>query len=177
VARINLLSTKIAPKSSVVKSSNTLKIIGLVWTIVFFVGVLVMISIFLINSQQIRSSLSRQEQLKSVIRSLEKTEQTYVLLKDRASKIDEINQEGNATDELVDFYDLITRLPEGVSVKNLDVISGRVETSVLFNSSLTLTEGLVLMLNGDKYGIVEMDTFSFSPEAGYKLDLKFIKSS
>lgn len=177
MASINLLTTKIAPKSSVVKSSNTLKIIGLVWTIVFFVGVLVMISIFLINSQQIRSSLSRQEQLKSVIRSLEKTEQTYVLLKDRASKIDEINQEGNATDELVTFYSLVSGLPEGVSVNNMGVAPGEVESDIVFNSSVTLTEGLAILLTGVEYQIVEMESFSFSPEVGYNLSLKFIKGS
>jgi Ni,Fe-hydrogenase I cytochrome b subunit len=175
VASINLLTTKIAPKSSVVQTSNTLKIIGLVWTIIFFVGILVTISIFLINSQQIRSSLSRQEQLKSVIKSLEKTEQTYVLIKDRASKINEIYQEGNATDELVYFYSFVTSLPEGTSIDNLTIISGIVESNILFNSSSVLTEGLALLLTGEEYKRVEMEAFSFSPAVGYKLSLKFIR--
>jgi hypothetical protein len=173
VASINLLSTKVAPKSSVVQTSNTLKIVGLVWTIAFFIGVLVMISIFLINAQQIRSSLARQEQIKSVIRSLEKTEQTYVLLKDRASKIDEIYQKGNATDELVRFYSLIASLPEGVFVDNMSIIPEVVESSILFNSSIVLTEGLALLLTGEEYEMVEMSSFSFAPTVGYKLDLKF----
>ena len=86
----------------------------------------------------------------------------------------EINQKGNATDELVYFYSFVTRLPEGATLDNMSIVPGSVETSILFNSSSTLTEGLALLLTGEVYKRVEMDAFSFST-LGYKLDLKFVR--
>ena len=177
MANINLLTTKVAPKSSVVKASGTLKIIGLIWTIVLFIGILVMVSISLISSQQIKSSLRTQEALKTSVKSLQATEQQYVLLKDRASKISDIYEDGNATDEIIDFNEIIEGLPDGASVNDMEIVYGRVESAFIFDSTQTLTKSLAAMLTGEKYDRVVMDSFSFSPGSGYKLSLTFFKPS
>lgn len=169
MAKINLLTTKIAPKSSVIKTSNTLKVIGLVWTVVFFVAVLVMVSIFLINSQQIRSSVSRQEQLKSAIRSLERTEQQYTLLKDRVTKINDIYAVGDAIKDLEKFYDIYLSFPEGATLERMEIGVGMIESSFLFNDSQTLTESFVKLLSNGEYDYIQMNSFSFSPERGYQV--------
>ena len=174
---INLLTSKVAPKSSVVQASNTIKIIALIGTVIFFVGVLVMVAMFIINSQQIKSSIRKQEELKSSITSMQKTEQQYVLLKDRATIINKIYDDGNAADDLEEFYRLITSLPEGSSVSDMEVSVGKVESSFIFNGSQTLTNSLAIILSGDQYERIEMDTFLFSPGTGYKLTLTFLKSS
>lgn len=177
MTEINLLSsTNLAPKPGVVKTSNTLKVTAVVLTIGFFVIVFLMVSFFIFNAISLRSSTNKQAQLTSSIKSLETVEQQYVLVKDRAQKIEAIFKEGNALDDFSNFVNMISSIPDGAAITSGKVSKGSVETQILVYNSAALTQTFSTLVSNENYNTVSLKSFSFSPKTGYSIEFLLKKT-
>lgn len=177
MAEINLLSsTNLAPKPGVVKTSNNLKVAAVVLTIGFFVIVFLMVSFFIFNAISLRNSVNKQAQLTNSIKSLELVEQQYVLVKDRAQKIEAVYKEGNAIDDLDNFVNLISSIPDGAAISAGNVSVGSIETQILVYNSAALTQTFSTIVTDENYDTVTLKSFSFDPKSGYNLEFLLRKS-
>ena len=177
MAEINLLAaTKLAPKVGIIKTANTLKVIAVVATIAFFVVVFLMVSFFIFNAVTLRSSTGKQAQLTSSIKALETVEQQYVLVKDRAQKIDAVKKGGNALIDFELFINLAASLPDGATVVDGTVSVDSIETLLLVQKSSALTQVFSTVLSNENYDMVTLKTFNFSPKTGYNVEFLLKKS-
>lgn len=176
MSAINLLTTKLAPKTAVLRIANTLKMVGMIATVVYFVSILLMVAIFIINQAQLSSIKKRQQVLTTSIESMKQTEQQHMLIKNRLSEIDKIGEKGNAMDDYEIFADMYKSMPEGSVLKDASVVVGKVETSFLFDRSSTLTTSLAKIIGYEDYAKVNMSSFSFQPEQGYLVSFEMERS-
>lgn len=86
MANINLLPPDLIPKSSVIKFSNL--ILNLVYggIALFLVLILGLVSLFILNSAKTKSLTASKNQLETVVKSYQETEQQMVLAKDRLER-------------------------------------------------------------------------------------------
>jgi len=169
---INLMPREQAPKQSTVKIVKTLRTIDLVGSVAFFIGVLAIVSIFLINSEELRQSNSRQNALKTSIQTMQKEEQQYVLLKDRSDKIQKIVSSVGAIHEVEIFDNLKSQMPPDAVISTVSIKKGTTETGLSISSYSSLARALAILASTNLYKGVVLSGFTFSPEAGYLLALK-----
>jgi hypothetical protein len=177
MTEINLLAAaKHTPKVGVIKTANTLKVIAVIATIVFFVIVFLMVSYFIFNAVTLRSSTNKQAQLTGSIKALETVEQQYVLVKDRAQKIDTVEKEGNALIDYERYLNLALGLPDGSSMTSGKVYVDTIESVITVQKSSALTQVFSTVLANDNYDTVTLKTFNFSPKTGYNVEFLLKKT-
>lgn len=172
---INLLPTDLSPKSSIARASQIIKnvsIVGLVLVITFAVGIIAYLTI---NSFQIRNSKTQQDQLKVGIKSLEQTEQRLVLTKDRLKYAEEVKGKETAVGALEDLNILVSRLPEGVNIKETQILATKTELSFVVKSSSALTQVLAYLVATDYYEKIKLTSFAFNISSGYVVGVEFLK--
>lgn len=168
---VNLLPTDLSPKSSAARISNFLKRASLAGLVLLVVSAAGLIGFFVFVSLQVRSSTSRQEQLKTTIESLNQTEQRLILTKDRLEKAKEVLGKETSMENVEKLGSLFTNVPEGIDLRGAEVSATKTELSFIARSSPGLTQILATILAGDYYKSVRLTSFSFNPTTGYVVSL------
>jgi hypothetical protein len=168
---INLLPTDLSPKSSVARASQIIKNIGIVSLVVVVISAIGLIGFFVFISFQLRSSNTRQEQLKANIKSLEQTEQRLVLTKDRIKNANKVLAKETAAGALEDLTSLFSNLPEGVQIREAQISAEKTEMSLIATSSFGLGQSLASILATDYYKSIKLSSFAFNANVGYVLTL------
>jgi hypothetical protein len=171
MAAINLLPTDLAPKSAYVKLASNLRVLAFVGTVIFLLGLLGMVAVYIINQGELNASLTKQERLKTSIRSLEKTEQQYVLLKSRAQDISKINEKGDVVDDVEMIEFLLSTVSGIADFTSAEISEKDVEFSLVVGSSKNLAQTFASIISLDKYSTIALSSFSFASSGGYNISV------
>lgn len=170
---INLLPADLTPKKSILKLSSAAKKISIVGYSLVLISAVVFVGIFFMLSRQIQTSLSNQARLKSTISSLEQTEQRLILVKDRLEKVDKVLGSKSANQEIEFFDDLLSMFPEGVSLDEANLSAEGTKITLKMQKSSSLVEFLATLLSSGTYSHIELESFAYNSQTGYKVVLKF----
>ncbi|OGM09015.1 hypothetical protein A2W13_00565 [Candidatus Woesebacteria bacterium RBG_16_36_11] len=169
---INLIPKETVPKESTVKLMNSLRMINIIGTLIFFIGIFFIVSLIIINSEELRMSNVRQETSKLNIKKLQKEEQQYVLIKDRVDKIKGILVSNGAIKDVESFDTLRNSLPADVKISQLTIVRGVTETSMSTSTYSSLAQILATLMSSNSYKGIILSSFTFSSPGGYAISLK-----
>ncbi len=167
---INLLPIELSPKGSVVKVSGLLKRVAIVGSVLLVLSAIGLIGFFVFVSFQVTSSTTRQEQLKTTIKSLQQTEQRLILTKDRLEKAKEVLGKETSIENVENLSELFLNVPEDVDLRDAEISATKIELSFIARSSSGLTRILATILAGD-YKTVKLTSFAFNTKVGYVVNL------
>lgn len=173
MASINLLPTALLPNPSVLKLSKLLKSLVTLFLVLFVIVAAGVSGYFLINSYTLDASLKNQEVLKKSVQSLEQTEQSLFLVKDRVAKVKEIYANPSVKPDVEALSKILTVIPTDASLTEADMGNDSLETTFSVNNSLTLVKLMAAIVTQTSYSRVELLSFSFNPTAGYITSLSF----
>jgi len=172
MADINLLTKRLAPAGSVVKLAKGMKIFAVVGTVLFFVAMVVMITIFVADSTSLAKSINNQETLTISIKSMETTEIEYTVVKDRVSSIKTIFDAGNVVDDLEDLLSLTNTIPKETEISHAEINKKSTKLSFRSPNSSNLVETFAKVVSTERYKTVILETFSYNPDKGYIIELE-----
>ncbi|MBI2066032.1 hypothetical protein HYT60_00800 [Candidatus Woesebacteria bacterium] len=167
MAAINLLPTEISPKGQVVKISNLIKNLAVISFILFLLTAFGMLAMFILNSVQTRSLNQSSEVLKASIQSLETTEQSLVLVRDRLAKAKLVLAEESGGDEAEGLVGITSGLPAGASLTEAVISKDTLDATFVATDSQGLTALMALIISQEAFAKVDLVSFSFNPNAGY----------
>ena len=174
MASINLLPTNLLPNPSVLKLAELLKSLVTVFLALFVVVAAGISGYFLINSFTLDASLKSQDILKKSIQSMEQTEQSLLLVKDRLAKLKEIYANPSVKPDILALSKMLTVLPADASLTEADMGNNSLDTTFTVNNSLSLTQLMAVLIVQNTYPRVDLLSFSFNPTSGYVVSLNFI---
>lgn len=172
MAEINLIPTELAPKGLSVRLAQILRNVATAGFVLVVVAGVGLGSFFLLTSLEIKNSNTRQDQLKTQIKSLESTEQSLVLLKDRISKAKQVMGADTISPVIVKTDAIISVLPPSVQAKEID-IADLTKFTVTVSDTSQLTQFMSALMAANKFLHVDLKGFSFSPASGYLVSLEF----
>jgi len=168
---INLVPKKYRNRGELYKVYKATYMTSIVATVVFFVGVLVMVGIIVLNSNKISSLTIKQEQLKKEIESRSQEEVKIAFLKQRAKYLADIKEDEHADFER--FYDFLQSQGENVSVPQADITGHKVD---LIGYSQDIQKVLVFfdeMKESELYSDIKVGNFAFTSTSGFTLSMEF----
>lgn len=166
---INLLPVELKPKSIVLHISKILRDISIFGFILFVFFTLAVASLVIYYSTEAKKYETRIENLKTQVKSLEKTETRLVLTKDRLSKIKQIFQMPNLDQEVSKLESLMNFLPQSAKISDIKLSLGKIELSLAVSTNSDLTALLALLTAEGMFQKIEVSSFSFKPNLGYQL--------
>lgn len=164
---INLLPLDLAPTGSIAKTVHTLKKINVALLVIFLIGGIIIGSILLITSIQIRQIAVSNDKLTVNIKSLEKTEQRLVLAKDRIDKAATILNKDSVSNQIQNLQGFYSQLPEDVVVGEVEVSEKGTGISILTTNSLSLSRLLATIVSLNIYKRIELVSFNYNPSLGF----------
>lgn len=169
MANINLLPPDLIPKSSVIKFSNL--ILNLVYggIALFLVLILGLVSLFILNSAKTKSLTASKNQLETVVKSYQETEQQMVLAKDRLGKINDIWKKASA-DKGIDALTPLTNLfSAGVNLNDVKITAISIEATVTTASNQLVTQFLSTLISSKFFTSIFLKSFTYNPSMGYSI--------
>lgn len=168
---INLLPPDLLEKRGPQKAAEVIKNTTIVGFAIFFAALFGCFAYILIVSTQVKSSNTRQDQLKQSVSVLETAEQKMVLVRDRLIKAKQVLSNPSANKGVDSYETLQSTLPSSASLVEAEIVPDRTKTSHVLSSSSGLTNFMISLLSSDLYKNIKMDAFSYSPLAGYTISL------
>lgn len=170
---VNLLPENLVSKKGTTSAAKVIKsvtLVSLVSTVVLAIG---LTSFFLISSFTLRSSEASLENLKTQIKSQETTEQKMVLLKDRLAKIKLTKGSTSLSKPLADIKPVLDTIPAEASLGELNVDAQRVDTTIVFRDSVSLTNFFGRLTTFKNFPQITLTSFGFNPTTGYLVGIRF----
>ena len=164
---INLLPTNLVAQGPVIKIANTLKQIVTIGFSVFILAVIIVAAYYLINFFTLRTSLTKQEALKTNIKALEQTEQKVFLIKDRLDKIKIALGVDSADKNLEKLEGFLTLISQNVIISEAQISSKNTEVSIIAKSSSALTSFMGSLMTAEVFKTINLTSFGFNPVNGY----------
>lgn len=171
MAEINLLPVEITPKGFSIRLATILRNVATVGFVILLIAGVGIGAFFLITSTEIRTSNTRQDQYKTTIKSLESTEQSLVLLKDRVGKVKTVLGLDTVSPEVQKAGAIISTFPPDVEAKEIQ-ISEITKFTVAVTDTSELTKFLSSVIAANKFKKIDLKGFSFSPTGGYLINLE-----
>ncbi len=166
---INLLPGDLSPRGPVVRISNFIRSLAVISFSILILVALGIGALFVLNTIQIKSVTSQNEELKNSIRSLEKTEQGVVLIKDRLTKAKMVLAQESGKEEVEGLAKLYSSI-EGIGEMAEAIVSrNAAEVTFIAPSSLVLSQLMGTIITQDSFKNIELMSFTFNPNAGYVL--------
>lgn len=167
MAIVNLLPTDISPKGPIVKLSNLLKNLAVIAFAIFLLAAFGMVAMFILNNAQIKDLEARSEALKTSIRSLETTEQSLILVKDRLGKAKQALALESGKDETEGMEIITSGLPSGVTLSEAVISKDVLDATFITLDSESLASLMAIIISQNTFKKVELISFSFNPNSGY----------
>jgi hypothetical protein len=164
---INLLPTNLVAQGPVVKIANTLKKIVIAGFSIFILAVVIIVAYYLINFFTLRSSLAKQEVLKTNIKALGQTEQKVFLIKDRLDKIKIVLGAESADKNLEKLEGFLSLISQNVIISEAQISSKNTEVSIIAKSSSALTSFMGSLMTTEVFKTINLTSFGFNPVNGY----------
>ena len=166
MAKINLLPSDLGPKASVLKLANLGKKLAVIISLIFLVFGILLIGYIIFLNIELKSSGTKQAGLKNSITSLQKTEQSLYLLKERIGKIKILFTKEPESSVFEGTNNTLFNAP-GVTFTH--IVASADKTTVSGNSQSTsgLSTFFASILASATYKSVKLTSFSFNPKLGY----------
>lgn len=172
---VNLLPKELRPKKYIVKISKVLTNVALIALLVFVISAAVITGVFIVISNRLSNSQEKHEELTIQIKALQETEQKIVLIKDRLEKVNKMKSKASAS-EKVDILDDIIKISEGSVIVDATTLSDKkANILVIVDGSLSLTKFLSGILISGGFNKIEMLSFAFEKDKGYKIEFGFMR--
>jgi len=172
---VNLLPKELRPKRYIVKISKVLTNVALIALLVFVISAAVITGVFLVVSDRLSSSQEKHEELTIQIKALQETEQKIVLIKDRLEKVNKMKSKASAS-EKVDILGDVIKISEGSAIVNSATLSDKkADVLVIVDGSLNLTKFLSDIIISGGFKKIEMLSFGFEKDGGYKIEFGFTR--
>jgi hypothetical protein len=165
---INLLPQEFKPKGYVLKLSQTLKKLVIFGLVVFLITASIIAGLFVTSSIKSNSITTENSKLVSEIKALEKTEQRYVLIKDRLKRIDKIKKEPGSYDGIDTVKEIADSLPSEILLTGVDISKEAAKFSVITNNSTNISQLFTLLIS-QGYSSIKLDSLNYDLKSGYTL--------
>lgn len=168
---INLLPTGSGGNKAITKN---VKIARKVSYVTLFVSVLIITVLFAANfvfSRSLKSIQDEQERIKNNISSLEQTESSLILTKDRLGKISQILQTRAVNDNFSTQKLITDNLPENLILENLEINSEESIIEIRALNSRDLVRFMATLLVLSDINELTMENMKFTPIGGYTVVL------
>lgn len=168
---INLLPDELKPKSSTIRVYKGLKKASILFVsfcalIIFVIGgVILVITNFLNISQK------KQDSLKSQIVNLEQTETRLVLIRDRLSKIGELQGSYETKSRIEGIRSLIETVSQDVTLTQIGIDSKGISLKADFVSPAQMTAFITKLSGMTEYSSIKLDSMKFIVGKGYEATL------
>jgi hypothetical protein len=170
---INLLPQEMKPSGLIIKLSANLKKAAFLGVLILLISVSLSLGTYIFFSQRVSASLSNQEELKNQIKALERTEQRLVLVKDRLEKINFLNRQPRANDE-VEKLNFVTGLfPQDTFVERIDLEKNNAKIAISSTNLDNIATYLASVISSGKYVQINLVSLEFNPLQGYIVELAF----
>jgi hypothetical protein len=167
MADINLLPVASNDHGPTSKVAGIAKKIGVISSVILIAVLLVYAAIygyFYVNGSVTTSSITT---LENQIKAQEQTEQKIVLLRDRITKAAHILSQPSSDDEITALSDILTHLPEGVTIKESKIFPTEFTITVHAEESSKITEFVRSLTESGKYSQIESASMNFSTKEQY----------
>jgi hypothetical protein len=171
MAQINLYPTGQRQKLGWYRVSRVFQSLNFILTIIFFITVMILVGIIVLNQNAINQANSESENIRSRLKSLSEVESEYFFIKDRVKKADEILKTRKVVANLENLNEILQKV-NNVQVAEAQLAKGKLSVSVLISDINTLKEFLSQARSLD-YQRGVLDSLSFNPEKGYTVELVF----
>jgi ATPase subunit of ABC transporter with duplicated ATPase domains len=166
---INLLPLGKKAKPQILKLSKALKKLLTVSIVVLLVTTIGLIVAYYVFSNRLESAQTKQQESKQEIKALEQTEQRLFLLKDRLSKIEKIQSEENASEEIGIFEFVIKNFDDKTVFSSADLGEGTARIAVLTPNSIELAKFIKNLIENGDFKEVKMSSLELNYPSGYKV--------
>jgi hypothetical protein len=172
MSALNLLPTELTPKPSILKLVGVVKKISTALAVILVFFLIGVVAMFILNSIKIKELKAQESGLKTAVSALEKTEKQLVLMRDRIIKVKKVWEMGATYINADAVRALITQNEGIVSFASLDITSKKVNLQVVSPTSSGVARFLSGLVASDLFKSINLKSLSFSPLAGYSLDLE-----
>lgn len=172
---INLVPPELKPKRSILALANLLKRTAIVGFSIFLTSLFVSVGGFLLVSNQLNRSFSHQENLKNSIEALEETEKRLVLVQDRLERANTVLAAATASEEIRVLENAVQTLPAGVSFLKAELTPSKAQFTISAATSSALSQFFASLLASGTFNRIELVSFTYSGELGYKAELALTK--
>ena len=171
MSEINFLPQDQIQNKQVSAVSGKLKIftalLGFVCLVVAIIG-----TIFIFYRNSSVTKLEAQEKnLKEQTLAQETTEQTLIFVRDRLSKIKELQAKNSATADFLAQKNVFQTFAPGIELKQLDVADSQSDFSITAPDSAALGDVLQKMKTKE-FALGVIDTISYNQSLGYQVKFK-----
>jgi len=171
---INLLPEELKPKGYAVNLSKALRKVATVALVIFLAFFAVYVASNFIFSSQERSVSAKEESYKTEILALEKSEQKYVLVKDRLAKSSKIKTLNHADEEVEVVKSLIQKIPQDVSLAGISVDENSALIQISADNSSGITKFFSVLLSSG-FSKIDLTAFSYDQIDHYLIEVDIYK--
>lgn len=172
---INLIPQASKVSQEVVEKTNKLGSVLKLFIVILTITAITAATVYGIIYYRLKLVREEHAKLKQELVSLQKSEQRFILLRDRLDKISKIQAKYNTDDEIQIARDLVQNLQAPSMISTLTITPELVETEITTDSSLSLTKIFSYLIGSGKYSSVSMLSFDYNPTSAYRLSLQIKK--
>ncbi len=169
---INLLPPDLLPGHQVFNLISRIKKFTIILSFISIIICVAGVALILFLTNQIASSVTRQNGLKTNIKSLETTEQQLFLVKDRIQNIKTIYESKDLYQEFGVINTSLSNLSPDLSIQLINVDSTKVTFSVLSTTSTGMAAFLNKIALDGTFTNIDLKDFTFIPTTGYTITLE-----
>lgn len=168
---INLLPEDLVLTGPLQKGLSLVKNLAFIGIVTFLLLTIGIITFYVFNLFELKTLVSQEEVTKNQIKSLEATEQTIVLVRDRAKIAKLVLDRPGASDPLTKLSTLQSSFPPEVRISAAEVSEGSTKFSVIVQNSSSLVTFMNDLISRNFYKYIELESLNFNQEAGYLVTL------
>lgn len=172
---INLIPQKNKVTKEVVQKTNSVSSFLKILIVLLFISILTVAAVYAIVYFRLRQTKEEHAKLRQELSTLQKSEQKYILLRDRLEKISTVKKAFNTKEEIAAARDLLANISSPSRISDLRVSPEMVEVEITTDSSLNMTKIFSYLVGSGQYIRVNMLSFSYNPKTAYKLNLQIFK--
>jgi hypothetical protein len=171
MSEINFLPQDQIQNKQVSAISGKLKVLAALLGFVCLVGAIVGTIFVFYRNSSVTKLEAQEKNLKEQILAQEATEQTLVFVRDRLTKIKELQAKNASTADFLAQKNVFLTFAPGVELKQLDVTDSQSDFAVTVQDSATLGDVLQKMKTKE-FATGVIDTISYNASLGYQVKFK-----
>lgn len=173
--RINLISADLVVPAKIKSLKALLLKVNLILSIALTISLLLVVGLYFYFSLELKKVDSSVISLKSVVTSLETSEQRFVLVKDKLGKIAKLKKDKSITNNLIQIKALSSLFLNSSDIlfneMNIDIDKMEISIFAKTSDSLTLILSEISKMTGFKKII--LSSLGFNPSFGYTGEILF----
>lgn len=171
--KINLLPTRHKDATEVSGLRRLIRILTISSVVLSLSLAALGLAVIFLLSNQLKNLSRQQSELKTSITSLESTEQSLVLVKDRVQKIQELLSASADRDILTKLRFIADSLPPDLLISNSDLSSSGSFVELTAFSSSAIKELFSTLVKNKQFSSLILEDLKFNPVLGYQFTLNF----